>query len=323
MKKYLDYAIMPDFLSRYFPDSGNRLVWLERNIDSGYYDIVRFYEEKSTDPSKVSVIHQPDLYSFSNSILASFAAEREREMKAEGRLYEGPLVTRAVAVQMTGQSPSITVQPCRYANQAGTCFSLDWPDERFAEYGGTLREYYKRTTKSSSFSDIPFPLCFGVCGFLLIHNTTEPDKLLLMHRSGKLASLEHSIGPSMAGAIDYNKEDTTLQTMLTRSANQEIVEELLLAEHEYQLVPLAYAREIFRGERPQLFCLMVTHLSSQIIAERLQAARTANSEFTQFKFVQLENGNLPDAPLVSLNHEAGMSYWLMREYLASVNSRNR
>ncbi len=315
MKTYLNYAIMPEFLQRYFPDLSARLVGLDRNIDSGYFDIVSFFGKDAIDPEDVPVFHQAQPYQFVNSRIAAFAGEREEEMKQAGRLYEGPFVTRVVSAHIRSKLASVTVQPCRYGDQAGSCFSLDWQDERFAEHGGTLREYYKRTVKSSVISDIPFPLCFGVCGFLLIRNETEPDTILLMHRSGRLASLENSVGPSMAGAVDYDKADVTLGAMLFRSAHQEIAEELFLTQDEYTLVPLAYAREIFRGERPQLFCLVVTDLSSQEIAERLHAAKTQKSEFSRFEWVRLVDGKLPDSALSTLNHEARMSYWLMREYL--------
>jgi hypothetical protein len=312
---------MPNFLNRYFPESQPRLVGFPRANDSGYVDIVRFYGKEAIHPQKIPIFHQSDLYTLSDTRIASFAKERVGEMKQAGRLYDGPFATRIVSAQFTGSSPVVTVQPCHYADQAGTCFSLDWQDDRFAQYGGTLREYYKHIAQTSSFSAIPFPLCFGVCGLLLIRNAGEPDAIILMHRSGKLASLERSIGPSMAGAIDYDEQDRTLLTMLERSAAQEISEELVLEEDEYQLIPLAFAREIFRGERPQLFCLVVTNVRRRSIVERLWELQLAESEFVRFECVLLMDGGLSEPTIASLNHEAKMSYWLMQEYLAVEQNR--
>ena len=120
----------------------------------------------------------------------------------------------------------------------------------------------------------------------------------------------------MAGSVDYAEDYGNLAKLIDRSLGAEISEELNLRPDEYEIIPLAFAREIFRGEKPQLFCLVKTSLSRIEIAERLSALDPDAREFDSFDFVAIDRDRVSlDSWLAAVNHEARMNYHLVEEYL--------
>lgn len=308
--RYLDYSRHDQIVRQYFGDDfSERAVGKSRRIDSGYIDIVRFFGSEAVDPSTVSVQYDSRPFVFADPVIAEFASDVERLMCAEGRLYDGPLVTKLITANPAGGLKSISVQPVAYGMQAGSCFALDLPHPLFAKHGGTLRTYWKSKYPSTSIESNPLAICLGVCGFVAVTDTGGKTSLLCQNRSGLLASLESSAGPSVAGSVDWNSSYLTLDELIQSSMNQEIAEELGLDSRDYSIIPLAYAREIFRGEKPQIFCLINASLTRLEIDGRLGALRPDHPEHDSWFWVDL-NGDLAPA----LNHEARMNYYLTEEF---------
>jgi hypothetical protein len=95
---------------------------------------------------------------------------------------------------------------------------------------------------------------------------------------------------------------------------REITEELGLKSGEYAVTPLAYAREIFRGEKPQVFCYIETSLTERELVSRLTSLSPAHLEHDLFQFVLAP---VPGAVIpAGLNHETRMNYYLLEEYVA-------
>ncbi len=317
--KYLDYDILPDFLKEYFnsPDEiAARRVGIEQNHDSGYFDIVRFFGTRAVNPKEVPVRYLPEPFTFRDPLIRKYAQEIAAEMHRAGRLFHGPLTMKVAEADLHSPPYFLKVQPCSYDDQAGSCFALDYPHRLFHGKGETLRQYYKRTYPSKELRDNPLAICLGVCGLVL---TGDGERLsfLLVHRSAHLASLENSVGPSVAGAVDFKKGYRNLHELLLAAVSEELTEELALQPEEYTVTPLAYAREIFRGERPQLFCAIHTALSEEALSKRL-AAISGKREFDSFRFVPLgKRKRVPEKAIHGLNHEARMNYYLLEEYLHS------
>ena len=152
----------------------------------------------------------------------------------------------------------------------------------------------------------------------MVASWADEPVLVQVKRSGRLASLEKSLGPSAAGVVDYTTDCRTLAELIEQSMQAEITEELGLEPEEYELTPLAYAREIFRGERPQLFTMATTELSAEDVAERLRRLPAEGREFSEVTFVPLEQSReRRTRRLAALNHEARMNWYMIEEYLAS------
>ncbi|MDH3937540.1 MAG: hypothetical protein OEV68_09425, partial [candidate division Zixibacteria bacterium] len=139
----------------------------------------------------------------------------------------------------------------------------------------------------------------------------------IVRRSAGLSSLESTLGPSMAGSVEVSNLGDNLFDLLENAISDEAAEELSLSSDEYRLVPLAYGREVFRGERPQLFAALVTELSAREMTEKLDKLDAETREFDEFFFRPL-TGILEGKDRVppEINFEAAMNLLLLREYLS-------
>ena len=313
---YLDYNRFRSLVDEYFerfrgsPEISKRQV----NRDFGYIDIVRFFGTEAVDPAEIGITHQAEPFEFTDDRIARFALEIQERMKAEGRLYSGPAAMKLVEANLAGPSASMTVQPCHYGLQAGSCFALDYRHPLFDNHGGTLREYYLTETKSREVSHNPLAGCLGVSA-CVVAESAEGRELLMVHRAAHLASLEASFGPSVAGSVDYDVGGVNLLELLHGSLAAEASEELGLAASEYTFMPLAYAREIFRGERPQLFGAILTHLRPTELTTRLEGLDPERREFDDYKILPLGIDGISQRRLVDqLNFEGGMNLELLLQY---------
>ncbi|MDZ4724244.1 MAG: hypothetical protein SGI97_10125 [candidate division Zixibacteria bacterium] len=312
--RYLDYSKLPQFLATYFPDREARLVGQALRRDSGYYDIIRFFGTNAIKPDSIEIKFRNELFTFGDSRIKQFSYEVERKMIDEGRLYDGPKVAKLHAVEKVNDNYTFTVQPARYGDQAGSCLALDLTHQLFGA-DMTLREYYKRKYQSNDVLLNPLAICFGVCGLLLLKENGV-DYLTTVVRSQTLSSLGGSIGPSVAGSVEFSPKHTDILQMLASSLGQEVREEMNVQDNEFSVTPLAYAREIFRGERPQIFALIRCSVTRDELRGRLESIHPSQREFTQFDFIELKNNRLSEAQFHTLNHEAQMNRLLLEEYLA-------
>jgi len=321
---YLDSSKLPEILEKYFSkDRECRLFGQNLQYDTGYYDIVRFHGAGAVDPADVEVNYVSELFALTDPLIAEFAIEIERRMRNDGRLYDGPPATKLVDYNLKIVSPYMTVQPCNYGLQAATCFALDLPHKSFERYGGTLRDYYLEKRATLNVQTNPLAVCLGVCAYLIIEEE-EHQYLLQVKRSSNLASLEGSFGPTVAGSVDFVEDYTTLEELINQSLSDEVCEELNLETSEFEIIPLAWAMEVFRGERPQLFCLLKTTLNRAILSRRLDAINQASREFESYGFITLaEDHSISEDQFNSLNTEARMNWLLMRECLVSTHNADQ
>jgi hypothetical protein len=320
--QYLDYTKLPAILDSEYADSRpSRMVGTIQRADSGYLDIVRFYGTQALDPSSVLIGYGSDAYQVTDPVIAEFASDVEAQLRREGRLYDGPMSMKLASRSLDSSAPTVTVQPVSYGLQAATCFALDLPHPLFLAHGGTLRDYWYATRRSRVVEENPLAICLGVCGYLVVEEEGR-RYLLQVRRSPKLASLEGSLGPSVAGVVDYAETCSNLRELLRLALMQEVTEEIGLCPGEYEMVPLAWAIEVFRGERPQLFAFLKTPLSRARISQRLELIPAGRKEFDAYEFPELRDGVLlaDDLPM-NLNPEAGMAYLLLQEFLSASGEK--
>jgi len=307
----LDYIKFQAFLKRHFNsklDIKSRLVGVNRDYDSGYNNIVRFFGDGAISPLNIKINYHPEQFRLKNKNIAKFTEEIEKDLRELGRMYDGPHVSRIVDAEFSGNRGKLEIQKCAYGTFAGSCFALDKETSHFGKYK-TLRDYYINQS-CSGLEDHPLALCLGICGIVLLKDK-DNRQCLLVERSGSLASLENSIGPSAAGSVDYSEKYETLDKLINDSMGSEIEEELNLKNDEYKLTPLAYAHEIFRGEKPQIFCKIESTLSQKELSDRLDSIKNPE-EFTGYQFVDLSD-IISQRKIV--NHEALMNCFLIEEYL--------
>ncbi len=304
----LDYEKFADYLSRHYSSDASRqarLVGSARQHDSGYAVIRRFFGPESIDPEETFIRYLPGSFVVTDPVVVAFSKEVAAQLATAGRLYDGPPATAIVEEELESEAPFVTIQACDYGLFAGCCFALDRPDQRFGPEWETLREYTHGKPNL-------LPGCIGVCGLL----RTADNSLLIVTRAGHLASLENAEGPSAAGSVDYGEHYGRLSDLIFTSMHDEISEELHLDSGEYDVVPLAYAHELFRGGKPQVFCLIETTLHKDAVRSRLDSV-TQPKEFDSYRFIRLDRryrASVED--LDGLNHEALMNYFLLEEFVA-------
>ena len=104
-----------------------------------------------------------------------------------------------------------------------------------------------------------------------------------------------------------------------RALVKEVEEEINLTKNEYKVIPLAYTREVLRGEHPQMFCLVNTDLSRREISARLEDLKPDAREYDRFDLIPLsEDVTLSKDHLDSLNIEGRINYYLVEEFLAGA-----
>jgi hypothetical protein len=310
--KLLDYDRLAEFLARDFPGEAARaarMVGSGRRHESGYVDIVRFFGKGSVSPESVEVDYSPDNFQIFDPKIAAFAREIAEALRKEGRLYDGPLAMRMERVEIDSRLSRVRVQPLDYAEQAGSSFALDAEHPAFEKWGGTLRDYVRKEYREKGRRENPLAVGLGVCAMLMIEGAASPY-LLIGKRGKHLASLEGSIGPSVAGSVDFRKGYKTLGELLRQSLAQEVEEEIGLRQDEYSIWPLALATEVMRGERPQLFGLVTTELPREEVLSRI-AGLSGRPELEDVQLVKFED-------VAGLNYEGWMSYWLAEEWEGEV-----
>lgn len=315
--QYLDYnrwqRIVQDFFRRFQSCPGLKSTSVNRVC--GYFEIVRFFGSDGIDPKEVSIELRDQPFEFTDDRIARFAAEIERTMIAEGRIHAGPDILKLVDADLAGADKSLTVQSCRYGHHAGSCLALDYEHSLFDELGGCLREYYLSQYPSRAIGDNPLAVCLGVSACVVVQQEGV-ESVLIVRRSARLASLESTYGPSVAGSVERSHLGGDLLELLQRAVSAEATEELHLSPSEYRLVPLAYGREIFRGERPQLFAALMTDLSAGELSERWDSLDPATREFDDYVFLPLAGDPPGDARVAEqMNFEAAMNFQLLGEYL--------
>jgi len=158
-----------------------------------------------------------------------------------------------------------------------------------------------------------------VCGLALIEEGKK-RYLLKIRRAARLATMAGTVGPSAAGSVDFHPNYRSAADILQRALGLEVEEELGLHREEFDIVPLAFALEIFRGDNPQLFGLIQVSLDRAQLSARLQALPENRREFSEFSFVELNPfGRLAVAEREAFNFEATMAYFLTEEYLEARN----
>jgi 8-oxo-dGTP pyrophosphatase MutT (NUDIX family) len=302
-------------LACYFGENQpERLVGAERKDCSDYNNIVRFFGEDGIDPASIRLMHANSRFEFDDPVIASFAAGYEMELRSEGRLKDGPDVTRLAGMGSRTGLDSITIQRATYGQFAGSCFCLDRQDDLFGE-SVNLRKYYLATRKSTDSEDHPLAACFGISGLVLLEEENQ-SFILRVRRSARLATMTGTYGASVAGVVDYDDGHQTLWEMMQSSLAQEIQEEINLRQNEYRILPLAYAHELYRGEHPQLFCLVLCSLTRRELSARLTKVADEHKEFDRFDFLPISGGAITDPGVIEqFNFEGRMSFYLAEEFL--------
>ena len=202
-----------------------------------------------------------------------------------GIQYEPTTLVRACDWGMD----KLTVESAEYTEAASTNIIADL-DIEFAlkkvlllenELGttNTIREY------DQSLSDTPecYPTFkksslanpIGVAGIAI----TADNKLVLTHRSRRVSTYAHKLGPSSSGYVTWHdvqlQKENTLNSLLIAGLKREIAEELHLdlSRDISDMFPLGFFREFYRAGMPQGFYCFRINLTADKLVSRMRDAQ--------------------------------------------------
>lgn len=197
----------------------------------------------------------------------------------ESQEWENNVSLRIDAIDPSGK---ISCRKARYFDQVATNLTVDWASGLLSDGWYTIRSGMElpangklRPLKESNLANT-----LGVA-VMLYENDLSP---ILRVRSESLASIPkrglhctasgvHEIDESHpAGLSDFS--------ILRQGMVKEIKHEIGLDEHEYDLFPVALARELPRCGKPQLFFVAIARVPSSRIREAIASADEAH-EFVE------------------------------------------
>lgn len=230
----------------------------------------------------------------------------------------------------------IIVQLADYFDQVATNLTLDWASGRLDNVEGhpTLRSAIERPRDGRllGLSDSAWANTLGVAAFLYtgdrrIFIPIRGSEQAIMNGAGQLhCSASGVFQLDQAYAQGSGVGASMSFEFLTACMRRGILKELYLADHEYDLIPPAFAREIARGGKPQLFFAATTALTLADVLTRLRGAPEpwafsdesrlpvglpVTAWLARREDIEFERSIIEQC----FTYEGWMGYLLMREYL--------
>lgn len=242
-----------------------------------------------TEVRDIRIEALPEAFALSRDLEAHRKAAEEL-MAALGKLRPDPASPTGLQNDRTpricswGPDGRVRVQRSEYRDQVGTSLVMDWASGLLGDPGPgrrtrTLRNFVERPVggRLTPFHESRLANGLGVAALV-----QASDGFLVSVRGFGPAVMTGAFHCSASGVAEWYFEpgetDATFERF-ERAMRFEIHEELGLEhnqhEQEYELIPLAFARELPRGGHPQLFFLAKTALSRAEVEERAKQANEA------------------------------------------------
>lgn len=207
-----------------------------------------------------------------------------KEMKKLRFLDESQQWENNVALRIDSIDPSgkISCRKARYFDQVATNLTVDWASGLLSDGWYTIRSGIERPEngKLRPLNESNLANTLGVA-VMLYERDLSP---ILRIRSASLASIPkrglHCTASGVHEIDDAQRAGLFDFSILRQGMVKEIKHEIGLDEHEYDLFPVAFARELPRCGKPQLFFAAIARVASQRIREAIASADEAH-EFVE------------------------------------------
>jgi hypothetical protein len=227
----------------------------------------------------------PDLFAHSQQAIEIFKSTKRLNFK------DGEWENNDCFSVSSFQDGLIECQRAKYFDQIGTNITMDW-DSGLIKGGSTIRSTIEKNPKGAlpAFQDSCLANTIGTA-VMVLNNELRP---IVRVRNPNMGSIPHAgLHSSVSGVLEPSKTMAFgRQTfdVFRPGTEAELLSEMGLHPNEYNLYPVAFARELPRGGKPQIFWVAVTNLSDEQIRDRMAKAEEA-SEFVpsdEFDFFQQE-----------------------------------
>lgn len=271
-KYYHSYANTPEYMSDVLyvdvlPIRTDGFVGLTLNAIRSEDIIVSIEPSSYRTPEK--------LLNHTNAAVDLFKRMNKLRYLKDKQEWENNTSLRVNYFDSTGK---MSCQKARYFDQVGTNITLDWASGALANGWRTIRIDVERPVngKLCPLRESNLANTLGVA-VILYDKALSPimrvrsDSLGSIPKCGlhSTASGVHEVDPMQpSGVFDYS--------ILERGMVKEIKHEIGLDEHEYQLLPIVFARELPRGGKPQLFFMALAKVDNQRIRDAMASAEEAH-----------------------------------------------
>lgn len=188
------------------------------------------------------------------------------------------------------------IEACKayYFDQIATNISLDWRSKKLPDTRLTIRNSNSlERPVNGKLKSLDDSILANTLGVAVILYSSELEAFVRV-RSNTLASItKKGLHCSASGVFEMEggiKPGEYDFSIFEQAIKNEIKSEIGIINSDYKLYPVAYARELPRGGKPQLFFVAVTSLSKTEIIERSRKADESwefvdeeNEDFSGFK----------------------------------------
>lgn len=173
----------------------------------------------------------------------------------------------------------VYIQPATYFDQIATNLTLDWASGLLGEDSLlTIRNYVEKH-QDGQLPPLRSSILANTLGVAVVLINPETQDMLIPIRGNEQAIMHGAAGKfhcSASGVFAWNETDNDKHALtfdfFIQGMAKEIESEIGLKPEQYELIPLAFTRELVRGGKPQLFFVAKTNLDIKTIQSDMKFA---------------------------------------------------
>jgi len=272
----------------------------------------------------------PPDYLIEHSIKAVelFKALKKIRVNEESGEWQNDYSIRITKLDITANK--IYIQPATYFDQIATNLTLDWASGVLGEDESlTIRNHYEKN-HNGLLPPLESSILANTLGVAVIVVNPNTKEVLIPIRGNEQAIMNEGIGKfhcSASGVFAWDESDNIKKTLsfdfFSQGMEKEIEREIGLKPEQYNLIPLAFTRELVRGGKPQLFFIAETLFDIKTIKSAMKMAE----ESWEFIDINDINENNPmyeymasplSAPQEMFTYEGWMALKIAKAYFYST-----
>lgn len=186
----------------------------------------------------------------------------------------------------------IYIQPATYFDQIATNLTLDWASGVLGDDESlTIRNNYEKH-HDGVLTPLRSSILANTLGVAVIVVNPDTKEVLIPIRGNEQAIMHSGMGKfhcSASGVFAWNESDDIKNInsfdFFSKGMEKELESEIGLKPEQYDLIPLAFTRELVRGGKPQLFFIAETTLDIGTIQSEMKMAEES------WEFINIEDVN--------------------------------
>jgi len=216
------------------------------------------------------------------------------------------------------ESKTVTIQPATYFDQVGTNLTIDWASGLINENPVSTIRNDIESHENCALPKLNTSILANTLGVAVVLVNDKSKEVLVPIRGSEQAIMAKGKGQfhcSASGVFELDDFPSEIEELtfdiFMKGMEKEIEEEIGLSADLYNLVPLAFTRELVRGGKPQLFFIAKTDIDIRNIKTTMKNAQD-NWEFINEDELPIDSQlhEYLDAPLKSPQEMFSYEGWM-------------